>query len=124
MSEQVFMSDAIIEQGTSGVWSYRKWASGKKECWASQTVSISGSWGTWGNCYYKRLEPIGDYPFEFTKAPNLQVTVSQQGSDAWAYVRGSANYNTTKHPAEVGLMRSTTTSSSMTVDIYYHAIGE
>ena len=124
MSEQVFLCDSIIEQGQKDGWNYRIWASGKKECWRNQSVSISGTWGTWGNCYYKKLEAVGNYPFTFTKTPNLQVTLSQQGSDAWVYTRGSANYNTTEHPCEVGLMRSTSSSASMEVEIYYHAIGE
>ena len=123
MSEQVFLCDAIIEQGEKDGWSYRIWASGKKECWYSQSVSISGSWSTWGNTYYKRLEPIGNYPFAFTSPPNLQVTISPHGSDMWFCVRGSANYNTAEHPAEVALLRSTTSSTSMTVDVYYYAVG-
>ena len=123
MSEQVFLCDAIIEQGEKDGWSYRIWTSGKKECWYSQSVSISGSWSTWGNTYYKRLAAVGNYPFTFTSPPNLQVTISPHGSDMWFYVRGSANYNTAEHPAEVALLRSTTLSTSMTVDVYYYAVG-
>ena len=25
--------DYVVEQGTSGIWTYRKWNSGKAECW-------------------------------------------------------------------------------------------
>lgn len=124
MSEQVFLCDAIIEEGTIGVWSYRKWASGKKECWATQSVDISGSWSTWGNQYYKRLSAIGNYPFEFSKTPNLQVSISPHGNDMWLYIRGSTNYNTTTHPCEVALLRATNLTSSCTVDVNYYAIGE
>ena len=27
--------DYIVEQGTSGIWSYRKWNSGVSECWTN-----------------------------------------------------------------------------------------
>ena len=29
-------NDYIVEQGTSGIWTYRKWASGIAECWGRQ----------------------------------------------------------------------------------------
>jgi hypothetical protein len=29
--------DLVVEQGTSGIWTYRKWSSGIAECWGSQT---------------------------------------------------------------------------------------
>ena len=116
--------DYITDQGESNGWKYRLWASGKKECWYNQKVNISGAWGSWGNCYYKRLAPVGNYPVKFSSTPNLQITISPQGSDMWAYIRGSANYNTTAHPSEVGLMRSTTLSTSMTIEVYYYAVGE
>ena len=32
--------DYIVEQGTSGIWTYRKWNSGIAECWGR--ISISG----------------------------------------------------------------------------------
>ena len=41
--------DYIVEQGTSGIWTYRKWNSGIAECWGTKTVapSISDDWGNW-----------------------------------------------------------------------------
>lgn len=37
--------DFVVEQGTIGVWTYRKWASGVAECWGqpSQSVASSGT---------------------------------------------------------------------------------
>lgn len=31
------IDDYVIEQGTSGIWTYRKWNSGIKECWTTTT---------------------------------------------------------------------------------------
>lgn len=38
--------DYVLEQGTSGIWAYRKWASGVAECWAkvTQTVTPGDAW--------------------------------------------------------------------------------
>lgn len=34
------VSDYVIEQGTSGVWKYRKWNSGVSECWTTLEKSV------------------------------------------------------------------------------------
>lgn len=40
------INDYIVEQGTSGIWTYRKWSSGVEECWAkiTQTVTPGDVW--------------------------------------------------------------------------------
>lgn len=40
------LADYIVEQGTSGIWTYRKWNSGIAECWAkiTQTVTPGDAW--------------------------------------------------------------------------------
>ena len=42
--------DYIVEQGTSGGWSYRKWASGRME--AEKDISIGSSWSAVGGIYH------------------------------------------------------------------------
>lgn len=34
-------ADYIVEEGTSGIWTYRKWASGIAECWGDDTQSVT-----------------------------------------------------------------------------------
>lgn len=45
------INDYVVEHGTSGIWTYRKWASGVAECWGSYT-STGGS-NTEGSLYWK-----------------------------------------------------------------------
>ena len=45
------MKDYVVEQGTSGIWAYRKWASGVAECWGSYTTT--GGSSTEGSLYWK-----------------------------------------------------------------------
>ena len=33
--------DYIVEQGTSGIWTYEKWNSGKAACWGTRTLPAS-----------------------------------------------------------------------------------
>lgn len=39
---------SIVEQGTSGIWTYRKWSDGVGECWGKKdfTVNVTSQWGS------------------------------------------------------------------------------
>lgn len=37
------VADYIIEQGTNGIWTWRKWASGISECWGRYSGSYTGA---------------------------------------------------------------------------------
>ena len=49
-SEQI-KDDEIVEQGTNGIWTYRKWKSGIAECWGRRDITISLS-NAYGGAYY------------------------------------------------------------------------
>lgn len=53
--------DMVIEQGTSGIWTYRKWASGLAECWGSKSVSYTPAVGD-----TSFTVAASDYPFAFS----------------------------------------------------------
>ena len=66
--------DYVVEQGTNGIWTYRKWASGIAECWCNVEQSVNITSLTWNNgMYYGNGVPI-DYPFEFTELPVCNIT--------------------------------------------------
>lgn len=66
--------DQIVAQGTSGVWTYRKWASGIGECWTTKQLSFTGSSaaGSLMGGYYAQLNnpSWGEFPFSFVEPPN------------------------------------------------------
>lgn len=68
------IADYIVEQGTSGIWTYRKWNSGIAECWGKDnivepiTTSYSG--------VYVGTQQEYNYPFEFISIPTLAKTIS------------------------------------------------
>ncbi len=55
------MADYIVEQGVSGIWTYRKWASGIIECWGQTDIGAVGITNTTGNQYYSDTQYL-DYP--------------------------------------------------------------
>ena len=45
------VADYVVEQGTSDIWTYRKWSSGVAECWGSYTTA--GGSNPEGSLYWK-----------------------------------------------------------------------
>jgi hypothetical protein len=70
-----YANDAIIAQGTSGIWTYRKWDSGIAECWCVKKYSVT----TVANG--SKLLTLGDgLPFNFTETPNVHMSSRDQGA--------------------------------------------
>ena len=74
------MDDFVIDRGTNGIWTYRKWNSGVKECWGSinqaynfsrQATSPSGFY-TQNNNGTSQTLPSG----LFTSSPKIQITTA------------------------------------------------
>ena len=90
---QANLIDFVEEQGTSGVWVYRKWHSGFAECWGYHTVSglnISTAWGSW---YSSPAIVLPSFPFTFSGT--LDVHVSWE-SDFSAIIDGVGKRESTK----------------------------
>lgn len=62
------ISDHVVEQGTSGIWTYRKWASGIAECWCNYALTVKYIYGNYVNGSIA-------WPFTFVgQEPNANVT--------------------------------------------------
>ena len=66
------ISDYIIESGTSGIWTYRKWSNGIAECWGN-TIIAPNVWEVWGNAYecHPYLDPISFPANLFSEDPEF-----------------------------------------------------
>lgn len=85
--------DYVVEQGTSGDWSYRKWNSGIMECWGTYTASIAitTSSANYGG-YRSGLITATAFPVAFTATP--VITAVAQGAGGY-WVNNVADSNTT-----------------------------
>ena len=64
------ISDCIVSQGTNGIWTYRKWASGVAECWLESELTLTGSTPVAnmnGSAYLSYVDV--DLPFTFKTQP-------------------------------------------------------
>lgn len=87
------VTDYVIEQGTSGIWTYRKWASGIAECWltAGYTNSSALSLTSTGALYVSQSMTL-NYPTGlFATFPN--VTADAQRASTWIVVTAATKAN-------------------------------
>ena len=91
------INDFVVEQGTSGDWSYRKWNSGIAECWARKAVSTAVN-TAWGNLYVSGSLSSTNiaFPFTFKAIPMINVNLSGSGSGAFLIASGSSSSSTTQ----------------------------
>lgn len=112
--------DFVVEQDSTDIWFYRKWYSGRAECWGSRraTVNISTAWGA---IYYGSVDAYAFPPELFTDTPMCQVTADfgSNSQASWVCVAGS----TTKDSAPALWFCRPNISNQANYDILYYAIG-
>ena len=115
-------ADYVVEQGASGIWTYRKWASGKAECWGRKHITTSMSQVTNNTFYYLNTSfPETDYPFVFTAAPSELVTYHAPSSHmGWVYSQWE---NTNSHSGQYCAMRWNSVTSEADVYLDYYVVG-
>ncbi|WP_225748974.1 phage tail protein [Paraeggerthella sp. Marseille-Q4926] len=77
------MADFVVAQGTSGIWRWRKWASGFAECWGatSTPTSTNMQWG--GMTYDGTMRGGHALPFALTNLVHADVVIEDPGGGAF-----------------------------------------
>lgn len=110
--------DLVIEQGTSGIWRYRKWSSGIAECWGKQTVSINFGQQIASSLYTSGNMTSTPYPDIFTSIECVGCSGAQTAHGGWATL-ASANLQTSTKVLEVSYMAWTTSGTqSVSVSLF------
>lgn len=114
--------DYVTEQGTSGIWTYRKWNSGISECWGTKTVTGINVSSTWGSVYFGQASATSGMTYPsglFTAAPEVQVYLRAQGGRFWA------THNNDATATNVGTIYAIAPASytSQTIIIHVYSIG-
>ena len=117
-------ADYITEQGTSEIWTYRKWNSGIAECWGEKSWTIS-SWTSWGGTYYSTTLSVINYPTNlFIAKPSVVADGHTSNGDSWlAGGGGATNTGTKDHTPSYFLMRASNGTNNITGYVSIHAIG-
>lgn len=119
-------TDYITAQGTSGIWTYRKWASGIKECWGTYSFSGTFDGNTWGNMYVGRRNERISYPFSFSSRPMENIVGRCATNAAWIYPdSGGLGLNTTTSTGCYTMARPLAgNSESQTMYFDFYIIGK
>lgn len=82
--------DFVVDHGTTGKWTWRKWASGVAEMWATFAVDklamTSQTWGALYTASWMGLEAnkkARQYPFAFVENPVVSATPTVASGNIW-----------------------------------------
>ena len=118
-------ADHIVAQGTSGIWTYRKWNSGLAECFGTYAISpgkaCNVAFGSGTGWYRTEQISVGSYPFTFASMPSVLYSYNSGVSGVGAFIWVSDKESTTS-PSAVHLCRPSS-SSALYGYIIIHAFG-
>ena len=116
--------DYIVEQGASGDWNYRKWASGIAECWARKSITTDVA-SAWGSLYTSGLveETNLKYPFAFVAPPSLIVSLTTQSVGAILMVPGGGAITESNTQTGIYEIARGAAAADATYVLNYHAKG-
>ena len=123
-------ADYITEQGTTGVWTWRKWASGTAELWGifiAETLAVDNAW--WGVYYGTWMGVAANkagrkYPFAFKDAPVVIATPYSPSSDFWLLTDSANNVGTPQTYAPAYAIARPNAETVVNPQIHYHVIGK
>ena len=116
------LADFVIQQGTSGIWNYRKWKSGTAECWGqySFTTAISTAWGVF---YESGAIALPNFPFTFAEIPHVHISTENSNYAMFVERGSSSSWSTTTNPGKIFAVRPNTVPSA-TYKVSIYAIGK
>lgn len=112
------LSDFVVQQGTSGNWYYRKWNSGRAECWGNIPINTAIT-GSIGSIYYAAIENIAFPSGLFINKP-LVFANSTSTAVLTVAIRGST---TTKSVFGINLMYPVSYPNAITWEVAVEAKG-
>lgn len=114
------IADYIVEQGTKGIWIYRKWASGIAECWGVSDAVTQTTDFDWNVLTSNAATEIIEYPFTFKNPPVVSPSVHTKSGNFWlvTYYDG-----TTTHTPAYQIARGAN-QATVTFKIGYHVFGQ
>ena len=115
---------SIVEQGTSGNWTYRKWSDGTAECWGAFTFN-TGTFSAWGQTYVGQTKFQATYPTGlFLETPVSTMTLESPLSAVLLNsVTSTAEGSSKDHTQSVVAWRGTSAGAA-TPTVRVYAIGK
>lgn len=75
----------VVEQGTYGSWTYRKWSDGTAECWCRKPNVTFSTTSAYGGVYYGTAFSFDSFPQGLFIDDSLVIGIELAGGDGcWA----------------------------------------
>lgn len=110
------LADYVIKRGTSGSWTYMKWASGTAMCYGTITGWVS-KWAGWGSLYYGTMQYF-NYPSGLFAAEPTLTAQAKMGSGASGDLF-SVGFSNDGSASRTPTMYPTRPTAGLTGNIYY-----
>lgn len=123
-------ADYITAKGTTGVWTWRKWASGTAELWGIFSADSLAVNNAWGSVYYGTWMGVTankngrKYPFAFKDAPVVIATPYSPSADFWLLTDSANNVGTPQTYAPAYAIARPNVATVVNPQIHYHVIGK
>lgn len=115
--EENLSVDYIVEQGTEGIWAYRKWNSGIAECWGLYSEGAIAFSNLWQYAYYS-AQLTRNYPTDFfINAPIVASTCQSNAGLNYITVTGNT-------AASVTYYITSSKAETRTCSVHLYAIGK
>lgn len=106
--------DYVVEYGIDGIWTYRKWHSGRAECFGTLEVSTTVQ-AAIGNLYSDdKAMKNTSYPFTFASRPHEVASLQSPGGIVWLAGRSE---NTTEYTALYSILSTDNQANQATYKI-------
>ena len=113
------VADCVVEQGTSGSWTYRKWNSGIAECWCAVNDTVTYEVAAFGGYLY--YTGAHSYPFNFISAPT--VSYNATFTSGYTAIIGDQGTVETLNFGRVRILSNIGDLQGASVLVRIHAIG-
>ena len=115
------LGDQVIDYGSTDDWAWRRWASGRAECWGGGIWHTSGILTPWGSFYASddvsnRLE----YPLVFWDDPVEIVAMRYNGAKSITFCQ---DRNSQTQTGVYGILLEDPVDIEQTVGIQYYITG-
>ena len=114
-------ADYVTEAGTTDGWTWRKWASGLRECWRVTEIEIaSGGYTAWGSIF--SYSTTVAYPTGFFSGVPDLFTAPAGGYGCWTGMSKPSQNSAAQ--AAISVLRAANTTAASTVRVALHAYAQ
>lgn len=114
--------DALkFTEGSSGVWSWRKYANGTFELWGFSVADETNEWNAWGSVFSSNISGLGAFPFTITSFKSITGSCIIGGVGASSSLTSALD--NTNAPGYIAIRGTTLGTGTRTVIKSLHAVG-